>query len=181
MNPTPSSETLIRRVVSGDEDALLALYQKHSRAVYSLVIYIVKEPATAEELLQDVFTTLWQKAHSFDPKRGRVETWLLQIARNHAIDWLRQQRRRVRETVSLEDDAQHESVADSQSSPVEQFNDLSGLLKALPLAQRQVIELAYFQGFTHTEIAAKLNLPMGTVKSRILLGLQKLRSLSNHP
>jgi RNA polymerase sigma-70 factor (ECF subfamily) len=179
MNPTPSSEALTRRVVSGDEDALLTLYQRHSRAVYSIAIYIVKDPAVAEELLQDVFMTLWQKAYSFNPERGRLETWLLQIARNHAIDWLRQQRRRIRDAVSLEDDAQHESIADPQPSPAERFSELTGLLKALPTAQRQVIELAYFQGFTHTEIAARLKLPMGTVKSRILLGLQKLRSLSN--
>ena len=176
MNHSRSDEELVRHVVAGDDEALMGLYQRHGRSVYSLAWYIIQDRAVAEEITQDVFVALWQKANQFDEKRGRLATWLLRITRNLAIDRLRYQRRRIYEVMSLESAESHATRNDGLAA-TDRHNELNGLLQQLPAAQRQVIELAYFQGFTHDEIAVQFNLPVGTVKSRILLGLRKLHSL----
>lgn len=172
-----SDEELVARVADGHEAALLELYHRYVRAVYSLATYIVRDQAIGEDITQEVFMTLWQKAYLFDPARGRFSTWLLNITRHRAIDILRQQRRRIQPTLSLEASPEaQEGTASYQ--PVEDVQrELHLLLRALPDNQRQVIELSYFYGYTHEEIARQLNLPLGTVKSRILLGLRKLRDM----
>lgn len=172
-----SDEELVARVADGHEAALLELYHRYVRAVYSLATYIVRDQAIGEDITQEVFMTLWQKAYLFDPMRGRFSTWLLNITRHRAIDILRQQRRRIQPTLSLEASPEaQESTASDQ--PVEEIQrELHLLLRALPDNQRQAIELSYFYGYTHEEIARQLNLPLGTVKSRILLGLRKLRDM----
>lgn len=169
-------DELIRSVAKGDDEALIQLYQRHGRAVYSLAYYIIQDRALAEEITQDVFIAVWQKASQFDAARGRLESWLLQITRNLAIDNLRYQRRRHAHAVSLDDVESHAALSDGPLAEL-QKRELNGLLQKLPAEQQQVIELAYFQGFTHEEIAAKLKLPIGTIKSRILLGLRKLKTM----
>lgn len=172
-----SDEELMARVADGHEAALLELYQRHARAVYSLARYIVRDEATGEDITQEVFMTLWQKAYLFEPTRGRFSTWLLNITRHRAIDVLRQQRRRIQPAVSLDAAPQLQESMAAGPRPDEPGRELHLLLGALPDNQRQVIELSYFYGYTHEEIAAQLNLPPGTVKSRILLGLRKLREI----
>ncbi|MEP7199062.1 MAG: sigma-70 family RNA polymerase sigma factor [Chloroflexota bacterium] len=172
MGTVPSDADLIRRVVARDDEALLQLYQRYGRAVFALGCYITQDRATAEEITQDAFVALWQKAHLFDSARGRVDSWLLQIARNLAIDCLRHQQRHMPAGVSLDGVETHAAPPSNDA-----HGELHTLLRQLPTAQRQVIELAYFQGYTHEEIAAQLGLPLGTVKSRILLGLRRLHNL----
>ena len=174
MSSPPSEDHLMRRIAGGDSEALLALYQRYGRAVYSLASYIVQDLSGAEEITQDVFFAVWQKARQFDPARGSLQAWLFQIARNFSIDRLRQRRRRVAETHPLE----LAEILPAPASPVhgDDQRDLYAHLQRLPPEQRQAIELAFFQGYTHQEIAARLKLPLGTVKSRILLGLRKLQS-----
>jgi RNA polymerase sigma-70 factor (ECF subfamily) len=176
-----SDEELMARVVKGSEAALLQLYQRHVRAVYSLAVYIVRDERTGEDITQEVFTTLWQKADLFEPARGRFTTWLLNITRHRAIDVLRQQSRRIQPAVSLDADPLLQENIAGGPRPDDARGELHLLLALLPDAQRQVIELSYFQGYTHEEIAGRLNLPAGTVKSRILLGLRKLRDLMKSP
>ncbi len=175
MNPTPSDADLVHSVAAGDSEALMQLYNRLGGSVFSLAFYIVRDRATAEEVAQDAFFTLWQKAVQFDETRGRVEPWLLQITRNLAIDRLRHQRRRIQAGAPLE--AADTIAATSDGTNRDQSGELHALLKQLPEAQRVAIELSYFQGYTHEEIAKKLNLPVGTVKSRILLGLRKLQAM----
>src|SRR5512139_3169623 len=102
MNPPPSEDHLMRRIAGGDAEALLALYQRYGRAVFSLASYIVQDLPSAEEITQDVFFAVWRKARQFDARRGSLQAWLLQIARNLSIDRLRQRRRRVAEAHPLE-------------------------------------------------------------------------------
>ena len=176
MNPEATDVELVRRIAGGDPDALMQMYQRHGRAVFSLAIYVVRDPATAEEVTQDTFLALWQKARQFDVARGKFGSWLLQITRNLAIDRLRQQRRRVQPVGTIEAMEAHPALRYEPVSP-DQTNELNTLLATLPAAQRETLVLAYYQGYTHEEIAALLGLPLGTVKSRILLGLRKLHAL----
>ena len=171
-----SDAELVRSIAGGDADALMQMYQRHGRAVFSLALYVVRDYATAEEITQDAFITLWQKARQFDAKRGKFESWLLQITRNRAIDRLRHQRRRVQAVGSIEAMESHPALR-YEPAASDQTHELNTLLAMLPAAQRETIEMAYFQGYTHEEIAARLGLPLGTVKSRILLGLRKLHAL----
>ena len=176
MNLAATDVELVRSIAGGDADALMQMYQRHGRAVFSLALYVVRDPATAEEITQDAFITLWQKATQFDVKRGKFESWLLQITRNLAIDRLRYQRRRVQAVGSIEDMESHPALR-YEPATSDLTHELNTLLALLPAAQRETIEMAYFQGYTHEEIAARLGLPLGTVKSRILLGLRKLHAL----
>lgn len=172
-----SDEELVARVADGNEAALLELYHRYARAVYSLACYIVRDQATGEDITQEVFMTLWQKAYLFEPTRGRFSTWLLNVTRHRAIDLLRQRRRRIQPALSLDASPEAQESTAGPSSAEDVQRELHLLLRALPDNQRQAIELSYFYGYTHEEIARQLNLPLGTVKSRILLGLRKLRAM----
>lgn len=176
MQPDPSDVDLIHRIARGDDEALVELYGRHGRAVFSLSYYIIHDRALAEEITQDVFIAIWQKASQYNAARGRLDAWLLQITRNLSIDYLRYERRRNANPLSLDD---VEPQAAPGNGPVAEFQkrELAGLLQHLPPEQAQVIELSYFQGYTHSEIAARLGLPVGTIKSRILLGLRKLKEM----
>jgi len=167
---------ILRRIGQPGEGATTAvaeLYDLYGRLVFSLIIKIVGDSAVAEELVQDVFVRVWRSATTYQPALGSVRTWLLAIAHHRAVDELRR-RRKEQDWISLEKchldklDIGEETVAD----PL-----MGRALAALSPEQRQVIQLAYFQGFTGLEIAARLNLPVGTVKSRIRLALEKLRSV----
>jgi len=167
---------ILRRIGQPGEGATTAvaeLYDLYGRLVFSLIIKIVGDSAVAEELVQDVFVRVWRSAATYQPALGSVRTWLLAIAHHRAVDELRR-RRKEQDWISLEKchlDKLYigeETVAD----PL-----MGRALAALSPEQRQVIQLAYFQGFTGLEIAARLNLPVGTVKSRIRLALEKLRSV----
>lgn len=174
-------EQLLVLVLRRDAAALQQLYQRHSNAVYSLAQYILRESAVAEELTQEIFLTVWNKAEQYHAEHARFRTWLLSITRNRAIDQLRQRRRRINPAFSLDD----ESVGTDHvplTEPIDTQRELHLLLRHLPPEQRLAIELCYFEGYTHEEIAAGLKIPLGTLKSRILLGLKKLRVMmqENH-
>ena len=173
-----SDETLIQRVRQRDAAALQCLYERHGSAVYALARYILRESAVAEELTQEIFLTVWNKADQYQEQQARFRTWLLSITRNRAIDHLRQRRRRIPSDLSLDDAAIAEERAPITDA-IDTQRELHLLLRHLPVEQRQVIELCYFDGYTHEEISAKLKVPLGTVKSRILLGLKKLRDMMN--
>jgi RNA polymerase sigma-70 factor (ECF subfamily) len=169
----------VRRMAGRDADALAEIYDRHARAVYSLALRIVGEQAEAEDVVQEVFSQAWGQASKYVPDRGPVVAWLLTMARSRAIDRVRA--RRARPDAEGADPVQLAALTDSA-----QLQDLTlltreqvGLLRTamsqLPALQRVAIELAYFEGLTQTEIATRLDEPLGTVKTRVRLALLKLR------
>jgi len=176
-----SDEALIRRIENRDQGALDEVYQRHVRAIYGLTFRILGEAATAEDVVQEVFLKLWRQPASYNPERGSLSSWLLGVAHNRAIDVLR--RRRTHPEQLLPDPSEFEIVADGTVDPV----DAAGLHEAseavrraltrIPPEQRRAIEMAFFEGKTHVEISEELGEPLGTAKTRIRLGMRKLRAL----
>jgi RNA polymerase sigma-70 factor (ECF subfamily) len=167
-------EVLVGRLADGDKAAAGALYDRYARLVYSLILRIVQDEGDAEDLLQDVFVQAWQQASRFDRTRGAVAAWLLTIARSRALDRLRSRRSRP-ETGTAAIDAIQPAAAPAVAS--EDAIAVRRALAEMPLLPRVALELAYFEGLSHTEIAERLGEPLGTVKTRIRTGLLKLRSL----
>lgn len=172
-------EELVERLVERDERALERLYEKYGRATYSLVLKMLRDPARAEEVAQEVFLTLWRRPSSYVPGRGTFATWLLSVAHHRAVDELRTRRH---ELVPLGDgtNGQPELVdeADDLAETAwlrEQRVVVRQALGLLPASQRQAIEMAYFLGLTQREIADRLGEPLGTIKTRMRLAMQKLR------
>jgi len=171
----------LQRAASGDSGGLAALYDRHGRAVYSLALRILGDEGDAEEVTQDVFAQAWRRAGQYDESRGTVAAWLLVMARTRAIDRFRA--RRVRPEGRLQDDdgltlqqlpATNPDVA-SEMMAAERGQRVRRALDGLPFLQRVAIELAYFEGLSQREIAERLEQPLGTVKTRMRLGLLKLR------
>ena len=168
---------LLQRVAEGDGDALLLLHKKYVHLVYSMAYRVLGDPSVAEEVTQDVFLKLWQNSQRYDPWRGQFSTWLLSITRFAAIDRLRYEGRRPMTALQHNDVSETTAVDYTQQTAWEEGQHLRLLFQQLPPEQREIIELAYFGGMTHRDLAEHLHLPLGTVKSRLRLGLQKLRSL----
>lgn len=184
MGPRPDEEAqLAHRVAAGDEKALGLLYDRLGRSVYTLCLRIVRDTGAAEELTQETFVRLWRSAASFDTERGRVSAWLLRIAHNLALNEIR--RRQSRPVVAPEDEwettvatlADPSGEGDPQMATwmSERAETVRRALAELPAPQRQAIELAFFGGLSQAEVAAALGDPLGTVKSRIRIGMQNLR------
>ncbi len=178
-----SDADLIGRAATGDARALEMLYERYSGVVFSFALRLVADRQLAEEVLQEVFFRAWQQGGAYSAQRGTFVTWLLSITHNLAIDEIRKRKRRPQKADSEEPETILAAVADtSAGADVEGEVWLGSLrttvaeaLKELPQAQRQAIELAYFQGLTQREIAETLGEPLGTIKTRMRLGLQKLR------
>lgn len=173
-------ESLIRLIAQLQEEALSQLYDRYNRLVFSLALAIINDRATAEEITLDVFMRVWQKAGTYRRDQAKVSTWLTHIARHHAIDVLR--RRAVRAdhyAVSLNDAASNTGLSDQDP---QEFAELSlrrerihAALAQLPEDQKHALVLAYFNGYTQHQIAEALDQPLGTIKTRIRLAMQKLR------
>lgn len=167
--------TLLQAVARGDEDALVQLYDRYGRQAFGLAYRILGDAASAEEVVQDAFLALWHHARLLTMHTGSARAWLLTVVRNRAIDHLRRRRGQV-QLVSL-DAVVLPSIADDTAREIierVQRADLLKALDALPKEQREVVELAYFEGLTHHEIATRLRIPLGTVKSRLRLALLRL-------
>ena len=173
---------LLEEIARGSEEGLSRLYDRYSRLLYSLVLTILKEPRDAEEVLQEVFLQVWKLAGRYDSRRGSVYKWLVTLARSRAIDRTRSRnfaRRRAMET-TLDPDSKIESPQTSQLDAVlmlERAKVVRAVLAKISPEQRQVMHLAYFLGYTQSEIAQKFEIPLGTVKSRMRQGLITLHSL----
>lgn len=173
-----AGETLIRRMAAGDREAFGSFYDRYASLVYPLIVRIVRDRSDAADVLQDVFWEAWQSAASYDPGRGTPEAWMITRARARAIDRVRAVRRRGETFVAPVDEAvaaAPDAVGGDAAERAEDRGIVQGALRQLSLAQREVIELAYYAGLTQTEIAERLKQPLGTVKTRIRLGLERLR------
>jgi len=174
-------ESSLRRLASGDQAAAARLYDRHARPLYSLILRILGNETEAEDVLQDVFAQAFRQASRYDARRGAVAAWLLTIARSRAIDRLRTRRTRVETAASamktLDDMPDVQPDAASTMLDEERSRMVRRALGELPLLQRMAIELAYYEGLSHTEIAERLEQPLGTVKTRIRMGLLKLRDV----
>ncbi|MBI2216027.1 MAG: sigma-70 family RNA polymerase sigma factor [Candidatus Rokubacteria bacterium] len=166
---------LIRRMAAGDRQAFAPFYDRFAPLVYPLVLRIVRDRQDAADVLQDVFWEVWQGAHTYDPARGSPEAWIVMRARSRAIDRVRAVRRRSETFVAPLDDSVAQAPAGGGADAASLAADRETALARLPEPQREVIELAYAAGLTQTEIAERLKQPLGTVKSRIRLGLERLR------
>jgi RNA polymerase sigma-70 factor, ECF subfamily len=175
-------ESLIRMIAQSQADALGELYDRYSRLVFGMAVNTLGDQALAEEITQDVFLRIWNKASTYQSDQGKVVSWVASIARYRAIDVFRSQKSRVEgNSVSL-DDLPFFDPPDSQNVAQEfeakhTQQRLQQALYQLPKEQRQALALAYFRGYTHEEVAQVLGQPLGTVKTRIRLGMQKLRQL----
>jgi len=177
-----SDEELISAICLEAEWALEALYQRYSRYAYALAYRILQESSGAEDIVQEVFISIWRRASSFEKQQGSVYSWLLAIVHHRAIDRIRSTTQRRQRWTPLEENEVQEIP--SQQCEVweeawhkEKSTILRTILAQLPAEQRQVIALAYFDGYTHIEIAHLQNIPLGTVKGRMRLGLQKMKLL----
>ena len=171
---TRADVRLLDRIVARDESAVAELYERHSRLLFGLILRIVRDRGEAEEVLQEVFLAVWTRAETYNVTLGSPAGWLVRIARNRGIDRLRAEGVRERAANA----AQAPPVIDSPESRAarsEQQRVVARALDALPAEQRELIEHAYFLGLTHSELAARFRVPLGTVKTRIRTGLLALR------
>jgi len=182
-DPVPGDDQLIAAVASGDHPALLALYDRHGRIAYGLASRILGDAGAAEEAVQDAYVRVWRRASTFDASRGGTRSWLLTIVHHCAIDLVRSRAGAPPVVAGLDE------MADRQSAP-DAWSEVSGRIEgervrtaveALPGEQRRAIEMAFFDGLTHREIAVRDGLPLGTVKGRLRLGLRRLHGLLAEP
>jgi RNA polymerase sigma-70 factor (ECF subfamily) len=182
-DPEVADDQLIAAVARGDHPALLALYDRHGRVAYGLAYRILGEAGAAEEAVQDAYLRVWRRAATFDPSRGGVRSWLLTIVHHCAIDLLRRRASAPPVVAGLDEVAERQAAPDAWSEVVGRLEQdrVRAAMATLPGEQRRAIEMAYFDGLTHREIAERDGLPLGTVKGRLRLGLRRLYGVLAEP
>jgi RNA polymerase sigma-70 factor (ECF subfamily) len=177
----PDDRQLIQRVAMGEKEALEELYTRYSSPVYSLARFMLRQEALAEEATQDIFLNIWLKASSYNSERGEPRAWIMSVAHHKVVDIIRSRRRNI--TMTDPKDYETLDLLPSTQMPTAEEAELNlerdrirKALSILPPAQKEVIVMAYFQGLSQSEIAEKLGQPLGTVKTRVRLAMQKLRA-----
>ena len=176
-NRTAELAALLRRSATGDQQAFAALYDATSSRAYGLAVRVVRNPAQAEEVVQEAYLEVWRTAARFDPAQGSAVSWLLTMVHRRAVDRVRSAEassRRDEDYHHQNQSVPHDSTADAAQASME-ARRVRGALSTLTPVQREALELAYFGGYTHTEVASMLDLPVGTAKTRIRDGLIRLR------
>ena len=178
-----ADEDLISFVGQGDAEAFTTLYDRHSRAAFSLAYRMMGERQASEDLAQDAFLKVWRSATSYRPERGSVRTWILSIVHNRGIDQIRSQasRRRTQEEMEASAPRSQPSEAFAETWRNSQRDQIREALNTLPPEQLKILELAYFSGYTHLQISELVEVPLGTIKGRMRLGLKKMRDYFDHP
>jgi RNA polymerase sigma factor (sigma-70 family) len=171
-----TEEELVAAIVRGDERALAILYDRFGRLAYGVALRILRDPALAEDAVQDAFVGAWRTAASFDGRRGNAQTWLLTLVHRRAVDIVRREARRRTQPLDDAPVAAHEST-EKEAVVREQRRAVQSALAQLPADQREALELSYYGGLTQSELAERLGIPIGTVKSRVFAALANLRGL----
>lgn len=178
-----SDEQLLRRIQDGDFEAVEQLYNRYNRTAFALALRVLTDPEGAEDVVQEVFLRIWRQPGYYDPARGRFPTWLMSVVRNLCIDQIRK-RRHQGVSLDQEESQEHLNFLAEKALPLEEEvwsklrrDSVRKAMSGLPDEQRKMIELAFFGGYTHQEIAERTGQPLGTVKSRIRQGLLKLKGL----
>jgi RNA polymerase sigma-70 factor (ECF subfamily) len=180
---TLADEDLMQLVRQGDAQAFEVIYERHAAVAFSLAYRMTGRHGAAEDVVQEAFLSLWRSGARYDRSRGSVRTWVLGIVHNRAVDALRRNLRHDTRRASdegIEERFEAKERTDLQAATSEEAAEIQTALAALPEEQSKAIELAYFGGFSHSEIATMLEMPVGTVKGRIRLGLEKLRGQLGH-
>jgi RNA polymerase sigma-70 factor, ECF subfamily len=182
LNQDAADRALMARVAGGDEGSFAGFYRRFSPGVFSMIYDIVRDQKESEDVLQESFVQMWNKAATYDPDRSSVFTWAVMIARNRAIDRVRSRQRRARTAEAAAAEAavtpeEHAPRADEVMSFGEESNRVRAALSRLSESQQKVIKLAFFSGLTQAEISTQLGTPLGTVKARIRRGLLALRDV----
>jgi RNA polymerase sigma-70 factor (ECF subfamily) len=170
MGAAPDLPALLAATGAGDRRAFKALYDATSRRLFGVALLILRRRDLAEDVLQEAYVRVWAQARQFDPERGPALAWLSRIVRNLAIDQIR------RDRGATDDIADHAETLRAPSAPLAERADLSRGLSRLKPDQRQILKLAFVQGYTHEELVERLGVPLGTAKSRVRRGLEQLRA-----
>jgi RNA polymerase sigma-70 factor (ECF subfamily) len=179
---------LVESVARGDARALETIYERHSRGVYSLAVRLLGDTTTAEQVVQETFLKLWRQPSAYQPNRGRLLPWLLGVAHHHAVDMLRRRQLEQRHRAATNGDGTAAGLENlglvsadedpqQRASGFDQRDAIGRALAELPVEQRLPLELAYYHGMTQFEVATLLSVPLGTIKTRMRLGLQQLRKV----
>lgn len=177
METAPVERELLARILRKDASALATLYDLHGGRVYSLAVMVLGETMMAQEVTQDVFLRLWQKPEKYHYEVGHFVSWLLTITRNLAIDRLRNEQRKTRGVTASIDEEDFGDVPDVSQAEELRWRDVQTAFGRLPAEQSEVIRLAFYHGLSQSEIAEHLSTPLGTVKTRMRLAMEKLRSV----
>ena len=173
-NAITSDLALVTAIRSGDQSAMAALYDRYSSIVYAVALRVLQDTGAAEDVLQDIFMQLWRHPGAFDASRGNMAAWLAVIARHRAIDALRR-RRPENDIADVIVSVEPDFASDADRSRA--MEKVRGALNTMPPPQKSALEMAYFEGLTHSEIAEKTGEPLGTIKTRIRTGLLSLRKV----
>jgi RNA polymerase sigma factor (sigma-70 family) len=175
-----SDEALVLLAASSQQGALAELYDRYGRPAYGLALRILRDEALAEDAVQDAFLAIWRTASRFVPERGKASTWILTLVHRRAVDLVRREERRRADTLENAPEPSGGAV-DEEAWLRLQRERVQDALRRLPDQQREAIELAYYGGFTQAELAERLGQPLGTIKSRMFMGLARLRELLGEP
>jgi RNA polymerase sigma-70 factor (ECF subfamily) len=172
-----SDEAIVALVARSDHDALAELYDRFGRVAYGLALRILRDPSLAEDAVQEAFLQAWRSADTFMPERARAGTWLLTLVHRRAVDLVRREERRRAEPIDAAGERAGDGLVDEQAWLRYQRERVQSALRQLPDQQREALELAYYGGFSQSELAERLGQPIGTIKSRMFSGLGRLREL----
>jgi len=176
-----SDEALVALAARSEQSALAELYDRFGRPAYGLALRILRDEALAEDAVQEAFLTLWRTAGRFVPERGKASTWILTLVHRRAVDIVRREERRRTDALEQWPEPESREAVDEEAWLRLQRERVQEALRKLPDQQREAIELAYYGGFTQSELAERLGQPLGTIKSRMFGGLARLRELLGEP
>ena len=175
-----SDEALVLLAARSEESALAELYDRYARTAYGLALRVIGDSALAEDAVQETFLTAWRSASTFVPERGKASTWILTLAHRRAVDVVRREQRRRTDSLERASEPATEGAAEDAWLRL-QRERVQSALRQLPDAQREALELAYYGGFSQSELAERLGQPLGTIKSRMFAGLSRMRELLGDP
>jgi RNA polymerase sigma-70 factor, ECF subfamily len=176
-----SDEALVALAARSEQSALAELYDRFGRPAYGLALRILRDEALAEDAVQEAFLALWRTAARFVPERGKASTWILTLVHRRAVDIVRREERRRADALEQAPEPESRVAVDEEAWLRLQRERVQDALRKLPDQQREAIELAYYGGFTQSELAERLGQPLGTIKSRMFMGLARLRELLGEP